>query len=616
MYSSSQNKYESIGLETNPFPFSPTPSRPWLIAGKSRVEAYQLLKREIELSKEFNQPKVNVVEGDYGSGKTHLALYLVNYGLENLKYKIYIATVQDALRKPTLALISIKLINSLGGEEFLRTFALNFLSKIILENKEELENKGVINFGFKEKVISLFESKYREQKIRTIVEEIEEEPEKIVEFINEGNLNDEALLKLAIEEVEKKFETNKGSLILRSFIDVDILREILLLPFSEHWKYYNKRRYESITKFIEGSEDNALLFLATLVNSMKYISKSSVVLIVDEVDAITPEENVQIFFHGLRTLIDRGPGNFFIILLCTSRAWNSYQQLGNVRALTSRMGIRPILLEQISLAEAKEIVNEYLKAVSIKRETKTYESLFEPNVIELLWKNSGGNIRQLLVSCFYCLELAVQSKLSKVSYSVAQETLSKLTGVPLEKPLLPLRPDSDIAKQIISKFYSIEKPGERGKVLEDSVKSLISLVFGEERVVGKKREKISKTKSREIDILFYDYKGKLNGVEVKAYDPRKERLVKLKDIEGFIELANHKKFDRFLLVTTSRLDFASQQELNKLNNVKVHIMQEEQVAKVLYVTDAIKDLGRQEKLSKEEAQEILLELEILERTLS
>ncbi|MGB9806800.1 MAG: restriction endonuclease [Thermoproteota archaeon] len=613
MYSSSQSKYESIGLETNPFPFSPTPSRPWLIAGKSRVEAYELIKKEIELSKEFNQPKVNVIEGDYGSGKTHLALYLVNYGLENLKYKIYLATVQDALRKPTLALISIKLVNSLGGEEFLRAFALNFLSKIILENKEKLEDERVMNFGFKEKVASLFESRYKEQKIRAVVEEVEEEPEKIVEFINEGNLNDEALLNLAIKEVKEKFETNKRSLILRNFVDVDILREILLLPFSEHWKYYSKRRYESMIKFIEGSEDNALLFLATLVNLMKYVGKSPVVLVIDEVDAITPEENVQLFFHSLRTLIDRGPGNFFIILLCTSRAWNSYQQLGNVRALTSRMGMRPILLEQISLAEAKEIINEYLKAVSIRKEVKTYENLFEPNVIELLWKNSGGNIRQLLISCFYCLELTVQSKLNKVSYNIAQEALSKLTGVPLEKPLLPLMPDSDVAKQIVSKFYSIEKPGERGKILEDSIKSLISLVFGEEKVVGKKREKISKTKSREIDILFYDYSGKLNGVEVKAYDPRKERLVKVKDIEGFIELAKHKKFDRFLLITTSRLDFASQQELSKLSNVKVHVMQEEQVAKVLYVTDAIKDLGRQEKLSKEEAQDILLELEILEK---
>lgn len=42
-------------------------------------------------------------------------------------------------------------------------------------------------------------------------------------------------------------------------------------------------------------------------------------------------------------------------------------------------------------------------------------------------------------------------------------------------------------------------------------------------------------------------------------------------------------------------------------------MQEDQLAKVLYVTDAIKDLGRQEKLTKEEAQDILFELGILEK---
>lgn len=96
------------------------------------------------------------------------------------------------------------------------------------------------------------------------------------------------------------------------------------------------------------------------------------------------------------------------------------------------MGRRPILLEQISLSEAKEI-NKYLNNVSIKKESKTYENLFESNTVELLWKNSGGNIRQLLVSCFYCLELTVQSELDKVSYNIAQEAC-KLSSISKPHP--------------------------------------------------------------------------------------------------------------------------------------------------------------------------------------
>lgn len=99
-------------------------------------------------------------------------------------------------------------------------------------------------------------------------------------------------------------------------------------------------------------------------------------------------------------------------------------------------------------------------------------------------------------------------------------------------------------------------------MLENSIKSLVSLVFGEEKVMRGKKIKISKTKSREIDILFYDHSGKPNGIEVKAYDPRKKQLVKVKDIEG---LAKHKMLNRFFVTNHLELDFPSQQELSKLS---------------------------------------------------
>lgn len=616
MLSLKNNRYSYLGLETNPFPFTPVPRRPWIIGGKSRVEACNKIKNEIILSRSLNEPKINIILGDFGYGKTHIAEHLVNYGLSSRQYKIFIRSVQDPMNKPTLSFITIKIINYLGGESFLKELSEKIILKTLERNLEEVESRGILKLSMREKILCLMEGNFKKQKIKETIETLEEEPEVIQRLVKEGMIDDRSLIKLVEREIKNVFDTELRSTTLRNFVDPGIFREILLLPFSGHWKYYSKNRYDGLISKISKSEEDALKFISTLINLMKYVSEETVVLIIDEIDALSPLENVNTFFYSLRELVDRGPGGFYILLLCTSRAWGSYletYQLGNVHAIKSRIGTEPIFLGNITLDEAKDIISKYIEAVSLTKEDKLYEKIFEPGAIELLYRKSSGNIRQLLVFCFHCIEYICQNKLNKVSYDTAEKVLEEVgipgTQISLE---IPLEPDSDITKQIVKKFFSIEKPSERGKVLERVISEIISKGLGKERNLGKRRIGAGLRKKREIDILFYNTMEKECGIEVKAHN--KERIIELKQLEGFIELIKGSSIENFILISTSGLSVDAKREIDKVSkqkNVKINILDEKQLATILYVTNIFPELGRQVELKKEEAISILKSLGII-----
>jgi hypothetical protein len=616
MLLSKNSRYEVLSLETNPFPFTPIPRRPWILGGKSRIEIYNRIKNEILLSRNLNEPKVNVILGEYGYGKTHIAEHLINYGLSDKQFKIFIHTIQDPMNKPALPFLAIRFLNSLGGEKFLRELSGKIFLKLIKSNERKLDEKGVIKLSIVEKIFCLLERKFKELKIKDIINEIEEDPEIIRKLVEGGRIDGEKLINLEENEIKNIFDTEQKSLHLRNFVSLDVFKEILLLPLSGYWKYYDSRRYNKLLDKISKSNEDALLFIATLINLIKYISGETIVSIVDEVDAISPIENVDLFFHSLRLLVDRGPGSLYILILCTPRAWGNYLQnsmLGNVKAVESRMGARPILLESISLEEAKDIISKYLEAVSLEKESRIFERIFDPGVVDLLYRESGGNIRQLLVFCFYCIEYVSQNNLKKVSYDIAEKVLSEIR-IPEARVTItiPLEPDSDTARQIIKKFYSIEKPSERGKTLERAIGELINRGLGRESNLGKKRISVGLKGKREMDIVFYDNMHKVNGIEVKAYD--KERLIGLKQLEGFIEVVKKSSIERLILLSTSELSVDARRELDKHSkhkNLKICILNEKQIAIILYATNTFPELSRQLELKREEAINILKDLEIV-----
>ncbi|MEM2570477.1 MAG: hypothetical protein QXP96_01995 [Thermoproteota archaeon] len=602
------NKYYPLKLEANPFPLTPVPTRIWILGGESRINALKRIREEIEYSFRLEEPKIDMLIGDAGSGKTHLALHL-QYLLSQEKPSqpfSYLSTIQDSVYKPSLIFFTLKVIESLGGEGFLKELSLRLHQVLISKMTPGLLDKAVST-----NIFSIIMGKGRA--VGDILNMVLQDFRSVGDLIEKGILDINKLVKIELQELSQSFETRFEPYKSRRFIDLDLVKWVLWLPHS----YYGSWGMKHLKDYIRESDDNALKFLTTIVNLSKTVSNTPFVIVVDEVETLS-EDNVDVFFHTLKRIIDNGPGGLFILLLLTPRMFEDLksQKFRVAPAIVSRVSSAPISLEKISVEEAKDIVDKYVKTLYLDKDSDAYTSMFPMNSVKLLWANSGGEIRRLLSECFNCIEILAE-RISKgitqpnfVDPVIAMEAITKM-GLPLIEIIVPIEPDSDVRKQIIARFYNIEKPSERGMVIEQAITTLIETGLGKENLLGRKRISVSLTRKREVDLLFTDSTagGIKVGIIIKAMRP-KEPLLK-SSIEPLIDLAKSRKLDKLILITTSPLDSESQSTLKQFENVKVIFLDDAKISTLIYVSQVFKNLSRPERLTPEVSMEVLKKINLI-----
>ncbi|MDW8034739.1 MAG: restriction endonuclease, partial [Nitrososphaerota archaeon] len=603
------NKYYPLMLEANPFPLTPVPTRIWILGGESRINALKRIKEEIEYSFRLEEPKIDMLIGDAGSGKTHLALHL-QYLLSQEKPSqpfSYLSTIQDSVYKPSLIFFTLKVIESLGGEGFLKEMSSRLHQSLISRMKP-----GLIDEAISTNIFSIMMRKGRT--VSDVLDRVLQDFRSVDELIEKGVLDLTKLVKIELQELaqtfEVKFEPHKS----RRFIDLNLAKWVLWLPHS----YYGVWGMKHINDYIRETDDNALKFLTTMVNLSKLISNSPFVIVVDEVETLL-EDNVDVFFHTLKRIIDNGPGGLFILLLLTPRMFEDLksQKFRVAPAIVSRVSSAPISLEKISIVEAKDIVDKYVKALYLDKNSDDYTKMFPLNSLKLLWANSGGEIRRLLSECFTCIEILAErigrglTEPMFVDPVIAMEAITKM-GLPFIDTIAPIEPDSDVKNQIISRFYNIEKPSERSMIIEKAILTLMETGLGRDSIMGRKRISVSLTKKREVDLLFTDTTsgGIRVGVVIKVSKPRE--ALGIDSIESLIDLAKSRKIDKLILLTTNPLDSDSQSALKQFENVKVLFLDDDKISTLLYVSQVFKNLSRPERLNPEVSLEVLRKIGIID----
>jgi len=607
---SSSNKYYPLMLEANPFPLTPVPTRVWILGGESRINALRRIREEIEYSFKLEEPKIDMLIGDAGSGKTHLALHL-QYLLSQEKPSqpfSYLSTIQDSVYRPSLIFFATKIVESLGGEAFLRELSLRLHQVLISRMAPGLIDKAVSTSAF-----SLL-LRGRGRTASEVLDRVLRDFRSVSELVEKGVLEITKLAKIEVQELSHIFEIRFEPYKSRKFADPDLAKWMLWLPHS----YYGSWGMKHIDNYVRESDDNALKFLTTIVNLSKIVSNAPFVIVVDEVETLS-EDNVDVFFHTLKRIIDNGPGGLFILLLLTPRMFEDLksQRFRVTPAIVSRVSLAPISLEKISVEEAKDIVDKYVKALYLDKNSDGYTRMFPMNSVKSLWANSGGEIRRLLSECFTCIEI-LADRISKgltepmfVDNEIVMEAITKM-GLPFIEIVIPIEPDSDVRNQILSRFYNIEKPSERGMVIEQALATLIETGLGRENLLGRKRISVSLTRKREVDLLFTDNSagGAKVGVIIRALKP--EETLGRSSIEPLIDLAESRKLDKLILLTTSPLDHGSQNALKQFGNVKVLFLDGNSVSMLIYVSQAFRNLSRPERLTPETSLEVLRRLNIID----
>ncbi|MGQ9596682.1 MAG: hypothetical protein ACUVUS_04710 [Thermoproteota archaeon] len=598
----SSNRYLPLSLEANPFPLTPTPSRIWILGGESRIKALERIKEEIEYSFRLEEPKIDMLIGDAGSGKTHLALHL-QYLLSQEKpgqSLSYLSTIQDSVYRPSPIFFTSKILEALGGERFLMELSLRLHQTIILKMDPNLFQKAVVT-----DFISLVLLRGPRKAVE-IFNRISNDFRSVENLIGKGALDLNRLLEFELEELRKIFVTKFEPSKTRRFIDVNLAKWILWLP--SH--YYGSWGIKHINDYLKESDDNALKLLTTVVNLSKLVSNAPFIIVVDEVETLLGD-NVESFFHTLKRIIDNGPGGLFLLLLLTPMMFEDLrgQKFRVAPAIVSRVSSTPISLEKISVEEARDIINRYVKALYLDKDSEEYSKIFPMNSVKLLWANSGGEIRRLLFECFTCIEILADrigrgiTEPKVVDTVIAMEAVMKM-GPPRVEMVVPLEPDSDVKNQIITRFYNIEKQSERQILLEQALASLIEMALGRDNLLGRKRVSISLTKKREVDLLFMDSTsgGERVGVIIKA--PMPSEGLKRSAVEPILDLTKSKSLDKLTLLTTSPADPDLQGILDSLR-IKTCILGEPEISMIIYVSHVFKNLSRSTGLTQEESLEVL-----------
>lgn len=595
-------------LEANPFPLTPVPTRIWILGGESRINALKRIREEIEYSFRLEEPKIDMLIGDAGSGKTHLALHL-QYLLSQEKPSqpfSYLSTIQDSVYKPSLIFFALKVVEALGGEGFLKNLSLR-LHQVLISRMVP----GLFDEAVSTNIFSIILGRGRA--VSEVLDRALADFRSIGELVEKGILDITKLVKIELQELSQILETRFEPYKARRFADPSLAKWILWLPHP----YYGSWGMKHINDYVRESDDNALKFLTTIVNLSKIISNTPFVIVVDEVETLS-EDNVDVFFHTLKRIVDSGPGGLFILLLLTPRMFEDLksQRFRVAPAIVSRVSSAPISLEKISVEEAKDIVDRYVRALYLDKGDDGYTRMFPMDSVKLLWANSGGEIRRLLSECFTCIEILAErvkegsTEPRWVDTTIVMEAIAKM-GLPLIEAVVPIEPDSDVRSQILARFYNIEKSSERSIVIEQAIITLIEAGLGKENLIRRKRINVSLTKKREVDLLFTDSTagGIMVGVVIKALKP--QEALGIGSVESLIDLAKSRKLDKLILLTTSPLNADSQSALKQFENVKVLFLNDEKISTLIYVSQVFKNLSRPERLTPETSLEVLRKINLI-----
>jgi len=91
-------------------------------------------------------------------------------------------------------------------------------------------------------------------------------------------------------------------------------------------------------------------------------------------------------------------------------------------------------------------------------------------------------------------------------------------------------------------------------------------------------------------------------------------MIEPKQLEGFIELIKGSPIENFILISTSEISIDAKREIDKVSkqkSVKINVLDEKQLATILYATNTFTELGRQVELKKEKAISLLKILGII-----
>ena len=370
-----QRDYSSLGLQENPFPYSPVPDdNPKIYCGQQ--QATNQISKTVSAVLATGKSKHLVITGRYGNGKSHTLKYTRSLIRDRDDVLVgYVAQPGDGIRD-----IYHEFMYDLGFNR-IQELAYEWLA---MEIDQETSKNPVSS-----------------SEMRTL--------------LNEGDV---LLSEIVPNAVQRLSEVTKFADFARAIVHM-VYEDTNL--YAWQWLTAEGIRYEQ-RKEMEihsGLDDDttAVRSFTALKSLLIALGYRAVFIFLDEFESIarlSPKDK-QTTLNSIRHLMDQNSHGISLLFGCAPEVWQDV--MSEYHAFSERIG-QEVSLQPLTDEHMTTLVSNYLDLA--RPESKDGIAPFRPDALESVHRRAQGNVRQILTLCGRALDGAVDREQESVDVAVVE----------------------------------------------------------------------------------------------------------------------------------------------------------------------------------------------------
>jgi Cdc6-like AAA superfamily ATPase len=375
-----QRDYSSLGLEKNPFPYSPVPDdNPELYCGQEH--ATKAISDTVSTMLSTGKSKHLVVTAKYGNGKSHTLKY--TRSLVRDREDVIVGYVAQP------------------GEGF-RDIYHEFLYDLGFDRVQEIAYE------------------YLAQVARETTDHNPIGADAMESLIDDGKVLLSELVPTAIQQLNDvtKFADFARAIVHMIYEDTNL--------YAWQWLTAEGIRYEQRKEMeIHSALDDdttAVRAFTALKNLLLELGYTGVFVFVDEFESIarlSPKDE-QSTLNSIRHLMDQNSHGLCMLFGCAPEVWQDV--MSEYHAFSERIG-QEVALRPLTDEHIKKLVSSYLD--SVRTNGQHGIEPFEEESLDLIHQRSQGNVRQALSLCSRVLDAAVDDGNSDIDDRLVREALQE-----------------------------------------------------------------------------------------------------------------------------------------------------------------------------------------------
>jgi len=375
-----QRDYSSLGLEENPFPYSPVPDDdPELYCGQKH--ATKVISDTVSTMLSTGKSKHLVITAKYGNGKSHTLKYTRSLVRDREDVIVgYVAQPGEGFRD-----IYHEFLYDLGFDR-VQEIAYEYLAQVARETTDH-------------------------NPIGTKV---------MGSLIDDGEVLLSELVPTAIQQLNDvtKFADFARAIVHMIYEDTNLYAWQWLT--AEGIRYEQRKEME-IHSALDDDTTSVRAFTA-LKNLLLELGYTGVFVFVDEFESIArlSSKDEQATLNSIRHLMDQNSHGLCMLFGCAPEVWQDV--MSEYHAFSERIG-QEIALRPLTDEHIQELVSSYLDLARVN-DTEGIEP-FDEECLELIHQRSQGNVRQVLLLCSRSLDAAVDQNRDYVGREFVQDVLAE-----------------------------------------------------------------------------------------------------------------------------------------------------------------------------------------------